>query len=297
MSVPLAFCAVVLIWSTTPLGIQWSNTSLSPEAAIAGRMLLAWLLVAVAGLFVARQPMALKTHWRSYLTGSIGIFPAMFMVYQAAQYVPSGLIAVFFGLSVFVNALLATWILGERAMSKTRYLALMVSLSGLVIVSLGQLRVDVHAAKGVGLLLFAVLCYSLSSVLTKRYGAAVAAVNQMQGSLLFALPGLVIAWLLLDGSIPRQVESRSVFAVLYLVIVATIIGFSLFFYLLQRVSAVSIGLIPLMTPVLAIWIGNVFNDESATSALLVGSGLVVMGLGLFNLTAIRGWMKVRRLAR
>ncbi len=291
MSVPAAYAAVILIWSTTPLAIQWSNTSLTPISAIAARMLLAWLLVAVAGRLIFPRPLAARRHWKSYTAGSLGIFPTMFMVYQAAQYIPSGLIAVFFGLSVFFNAMFAFPILGERALSPLRYLALFLALAGLGVISYGQMAVAGDAWKGILLLLLAVMLYSLSIVLVKRYGDAIDGPSQMQGSILFSLPGLLAAWWLLDGSVPQQLESRSIYAVLYLVVVGTLLGFSLFFYLVQRVSAVSIGLIPLVTPAMAIWFGSALNGESVTFSLLAGSTLTIMGLGLFNQAAIRAWIK------
>lgn len=51
MRVALAYACVVLIWATTPLGINWSNSTLSFAAAVALRMCLAlaicWLALVV----------------------------------------------------------------------------------------------------------------------------------------------------------------------------------------------------------------------------------------------------------
>lgn len=297
MSVPIAYMAIVFIWATTPLAIQWSNTSLTPVAAIGVRMGLAWLLIAAISKLFFHRSLAIGQHWRSYLAGSIGIFPAMLMVYNAAQFLPSALIAVFFAPSVFANALLANWILNERSMTAQRYLAVLVALAGLIVVTQGQLALDIQAWKGILLLLAAVFCYSLSSVLVKYYGARVTAAMQMEGSLLFSLPGLLFTWLLLDGGLTSELEARSTLAVLYLVVIATLLGFFLFYFLLQRVSAVTIGLVPLITPVLAIWIGSVLNGELVTPSLLWGSAMVVLGLALFNLSVLRGWLLGRRFAR
>ena len=48
-----AYCAVLFIWATTPLGIKWSNSSLSFSAAITLRMVLA--LVLCAAILVAQK--------------------------------------------------------------------------------------------------------------------------------------------------------------------------------------------------------------------------------------------------
>ena len=44
MSLAAAYLAVILIWSTTPLGIVWSSESVSPSLALLLRMVIALVL-------------------------------------------------------------------------------------------------------------------------------------------------------------------------------------------------------------------------------------------------------------
>ncbi len=44
MSVPLAYLGVIIIWSTTPLAIKWSNETGSFLFGVTGRMALGALL-------------------------------------------------------------------------------------------------------------------------------------------------------------------------------------------------------------------------------------------------------------
>ena len=53
MSVPAAYLAVVIIWSTTPLGIVWSSETVDPTLALFLRMALAAVL-GLAFVVVAR---------------------------------------------------------------------------------------------------------------------------------------------------------------------------------------------------------------------------------------------------
>ena len=41
MQVSIAYLVVLLIWSTTPLGIVWSSESINPTMAVLLRMLIA----------------------------------------------------------------------------------------------------------------------------------------------------------------------------------------------------------------------------------------------------------------
>ena len=111
MSVPIAYGLTVLIWSTTPLAIVISNESLPPLMAAFLRMGIA----ALAGLVLLRV-MRLPLHWRwpqlrAYLASVVGVFGAMGATYLAAQWIPSGLISVLFGLTTIMTGALGHFFL------------------------------------------------------------------------------------------------------------------------------------------------------------------------------------------
>jgi len=104
LSIVAAYMGVVLIWSTTPLAIVWSDHAAGFVFGVASRMILGALLALVC-VFLMRQ--RLPWHHRArlaYLYGGLGIYGSMMMVYWGAQFVPSGWIALLFGLSPFFSA-------------------------------------------------------------------------------------------------------------------------------------------------------------------------------------------------
>ena len=58
------------------------------------------------------------------------------------------------------------------------------------------------------------------------------AFDQTIGTMTFALPGLLLAWYLLDGQLAVDFSMTSLWSLLYLSIVASLIGFVAFFYVL-----------------------------------------------------------------
>ncbi|HEY9036794.1 MAG TPA: DMT family transporter [Pseudomonadales bacterium] len=282
MSVPAAYAVVIMIWASTPLAVQWSSDSLTPIAAVTARMVLALPL----GLFIARllgkESLSMSRHWRSYAAAALGLFPNMPLVYLAAQYIPSGLIAVLFGLSPFWVAVLSRYFLGEQALGWRHYLALLIAISGLSLIFSERSALGDHAGMGIALMLASTACFSLSSVLIQRYASGASPLNQLNGSLLFALPGLLVSWYCLDGHLPVTISVRSGGAVLYLAVIGSVIGFVAYFYLLLKLRATTVALIPLITPVLALLLGAAINDEPVSVIVWAGSGLIVAGLALFN---------------
>ena len=91
--VRLSYLGVIVIWSTTPLAIQWSGQEVGFLFGVAGRMVIGCVL-ALALVMVLRLPMAWhKQAGQTYLAAGMGIYGAMMCVYWSAQFVPSGWIS------------------------------------------------------------------------------------------------------------------------------------------------------------------------------------------------------------
>lgn len=278
MSVPAAFVGVILIWSTTPLAIQWSSEGAGFLFGVSARM---WLGALVCLALMGALSVPLPRHaaaLRTYLAAGLGIFGAMTCVYWGAQFIPSGLISVLYGLTPMVTGLLAALWLGERAFSPARLFGMLLGLGGLAVI-FGRGLIDHQIAiPGVLAVLASVALHSVSSVWVKRIGAEIPAMAVAGGGLLVAAPLYLAAWLLLDGSLPQALTPRAGAAIVYLGLVGSVVGFVLFYYVLKRMAASRIALITLVTPVLALWLGHVFNGESIDAQVVAGTALILAGL-------------------
>lgn len=285
MAILLAYFTVVLIWATTPLAIQWSSDSLSFIAAAALRMAFALALGLLINLLLRRKLFVTPEIWKVYAAGAIGIFPNMPVVYWSAQFIPSGLVAVIFAMSPFVTGLMTMLLLKQNPFSAKRLVALLLAFSGLVVIFYQELEFNAHAAYGIFGILLSCFLFSFSSVLVKKTSAQLTqtsdAFNQALGALLFSLPGLLLSWWLLDGSIPEFVSSKSWLAVTYLATLGSLLGITLFFYVLANMSATAVSLITLMTPVLALLLGAVLAHESLSMFMLMGVALVLVALLIY----------------
>ena len=296
MAVFLAYVLVVLIWATTPLAIQWSSDSISFIAAALARMMIA-VAFALPIVFALRRQLFPPGAWKVYLAGSIGIFPNMPVVYWAAQFIPSGLVAVIFAMSPFVTGVLSLLILRENPFTLRRVMALVVALSGLLVIFYGQLRIDRDGIYGIGGILLSCLLFSFSSVWMKRLNENTEAFAQMTGSLLFSLPGLMLTWWWLDGQLPHDFSHKTIWAVAYLAIFGSLLGYTLFFFILKRLSASVVSLVTLMTPLLALVLGVWVADERFTLQLPIGVGMVILALVFYvDLGLTRLWRSCLQVA-
>lgn len=290
-SLPLvvSYLVVVLVWSTTPLFVFFSTLAFPPALAGGVRMALAAVLATVVawatGRVLRRDRQALLT----YAAMTPGIFGAMYLTYLAAPRVPSGLISVLFGLSPVVSAACARLLAREPLPSPGRMVAALVALGGLVLVTReGERGVGQADAAGIGLLLVAVLLFSVSGVLVRMLGAGMDALAQTAGGLWLSLPFYALAWVVDGLPVPDRDSAafmRSAAAIAYLALFGSVLGFVCYYQVLSRMPAASASLITVITPVFALGLGAWVNDERLTGTMLAGAAVVVVGVAGFLVPA------------
>ncbi len=283
VSVTTAYLAVVLIWSTTPLGIVWSSESINPTMAVFLRMVIA---VVLGFAIIKTRKIALPWHKKAlklYSFSSLGIFGGMLFSYMAARYLSSGVMSLVFGLSPVMSALLAKKILAENTLTKMRVSAMLIALVGLAIVCADSFALKADSLYGLIFILCAVFFFSLSGVLVKSIHLVIHPMATTVGALTVSLPLFLLSWFILDGTLPiTQWQTRSIWATVYLGIFGSLIGFYAYFYVLQKLTASSVTLITLITPVIALALGAWLNHEAISLKLITGATIVLLGLSLYH---------------
>lgn len=282
MSVRAAYVGIVLIWSTTPLTVKWSGEDVGFLFGVTGRMLigtvLSLLVMRLAGI---RLPMH-KRAQTTYLVSALGIFGGMFFVYWSAQYIPSGFISVIFAVAPITTGLLATVLLKERNFGFRKLLGFALGFGGILTVFYSGLVLGGDTWKGVIGTLFSVIAFSLSGVLIKKYGEELHALAANTGGLVYGSLLFLLLWMMFDGHVPQTMSGRTAGSILYLAVIGTVIGFTLYMYLLQNQSPGSLAMITLVTPVTAIYLGSLLNDEVIGSSVWYGTAMITSGLLLYT---------------
>ncbi|WP_111978369.1 DMT family transporter [Algibacillus agarilyticus] len=282
MSVPAAYIAVVLVWSTTPLGIVWSTEVFHPTFAVFLRMAIAlvigWIVVKLWSIKMPWDRAARKL----YFFSAIGIVGGMLLSYLAAAYISSGLMSLIFGLSPILSGLLAQKILAEPKFSMAQKIALALAVTGLGIVSFDNFNLYQNGWIGIVLVLIAVSLFSLSGVLVKSVQIQINPIASTLGTLSFATPVFGIVWLLSDGQIPTfQIETRGFWAVIYLGVLGSFFAFIAYYYILQKLKASTVALVTLITPAFALYWGSLLNNEAISHSLINGAACIIIGLGIY----------------
>ncbi|HIJ85632.1 MAG TPA: EamA family transporter, partial [Magnetococcales bacterium] len=215
------------------------------------------------------------------LIAGFSVFLSMSCVYWAARFVPSGLISVLFGLGpIFTGILAAVW-LGEP-FTKSKMFGSLLGVGGLMVLFFHGETLGDHFLVGIAVLIVSVILYAAGNIGIKRWNHNISPLWITAGSLWVAFPLFLLSSLLSETPWPTSLGLQSIAAIFYLGLVANVFGFVGFYYLLSRVSAANATLVTLTAPVVALWIGTAFNQEAIHGGLVLGTLLILGGLGVFQ---------------
>ena len=278
MAIKLAYLGVVLVWTTTPLAIKWSSEGISFVMGVTARMSIGAACLLLL-LLITRQAIRFSRPacW-TYLAVSVQLYLSMIITYWAAQFIPSGWMSVIFGLSPFMTAFMAAAILQERSLGWLKLAAYSFGVAGLMVMFMSAMALSEQALIGVAAMLLSTFIHALSAVWVKRIDAQLPAIQQISGGMLLSLPLYWASWYWLDGEIPEQIPQQTLWAVIYLGLIATTFGFALYYYVLKHLPATQVAMINLMTPVLSLWLGYTANQEPVSLKVIIGTGLIMSAL-------------------
>ncbi len=280
-AVPAAYLGVVMLWSTTPLAINWSLPVGGFAFSLFARMVVGLgCAVVLLHLSGAGFPLQRKV-WPAYLVGGMSLFGTLSCVYWGAQFIPSGLISVVFGLSPLVtNVIAAAW-LDERPLTPIKLFGMALALGGLVIIfGRGEDLGGGQALTGLAVMLLAVLINALGLVGMKRVGGSTPPLAITAGVMLVSLPLFGLAWWLGDTRLPSHWPARGVLSILYLGMFGSVAGFALYYYLMKHIATTALAMITVLTPLLALFLGHLLNDEILPPQIWLGAMVICVGLYL-----------------
>lgn len=281
-----AYIAVIIIWSTTPLGIKWSAQDTGALFALSSRM---WIGAVFAYLLLRLLKHPLPWHRQAlqvYISSAISLYAAMLCVYWGAQFIPSGLVSVLFGLTPFSTVLLSPLFFGKQTLGISKLLGMSISFSGLILIFIGDLDWGQGYITGVLAVLLSVTLHTFSALRVKQLACNLSPLSITTGGLLISLPLFALSYLITGEGLP-ELSSRGLFAIIYLGLFGSVLGFISYYHLLAKVSATQVALLTLITPVSALLLGLWLNHEKLGVLLYCGVGLILVGLLLYHLDTKR----------
>ncbi|KXZ19177.1 EamA family transporter [Bacillus atrophaeus] len=279
----LLFCLACLIggttWAVQKAGLQDSL----PFWSAGMRFLIASVLIA-AFLLIRKQFVVTKELVVLAVLNGVMYFSIPFgSVYWASQYLPSGLVSIL-AASISVFALVINRIVKGTPATALQKWGIVLAVIGMTIVFGNQLFIQVNVIEIVAMAV--ILCAMVGSAfitiqVQKRIRSlpvlSFNSISMLSGGLILLISSLLIE----DGT--RTFSSVSLYAVLYLAIVGSVLGFWINIYLLKHwhISKATSHLF--ISPVIALYIGFIFLQEALNLNIYIGTFFVITGVMCINL--------------
>lgn len=292
-SLPFAYGTVVLIWGTTPLGVQWSAQGFSPFLAVLARALLAFVIlliwVRVAKITVPMHAGAYKVYSAAVLGQGI----AMLLIYWSAMYLSSGLVSLIFGFSPLITGFLA-WFWYREKLNAIQTFSVCAAIVGLMVVFSDSLEHSANAwalnnILALAFMLLACLFFCISNLWVRRFdeGLEIHPVALTIASLGFSMP-FYIAAVFFSFIYSEQTLTgvhfswKAIFSTAYLAMLGSVIAPYYYFVVLKKSSANLVALITVITPVIALVLGAWLNEEVVGIQVIAGAALILVSLLLYQ---------------
>jgi drug/metabolite transporter (DMT)-like permease len=279
----LAFAIIYFVWGSTFFAIRVGVSEVPPlllaaiRFLLAGLILFAWV-IARGG----RSPSARE--WRSAFLLGLMIFVFDYgLLFWAEKRVPSGVAAVMLATIPVFMSLSEIALLRTQKMTARLALAFIVGIGGVGVLmshtlSLGGAPVDRLGALA---LIAASVSWSVSSVLTRKLPLPQSKVMSSGAQMLAGGVLLMLAALALGEQ--RNFHAASVrpqawFALGYLIVAGSIIGFTAYTWLIHHESPTKVGTYAYVNPVVAVLIGYFLGDEPLGLRTVLGTLLVLVSV-------------------
>lgn len=278
----LCFTAIYLIWGSTYLAIKHAIDAIPPFLMSGCRFLLASSVLFAIGL-VRRERFPSRAQRRLAMVSGVLLVLANALVGFAEQHISTGRASVIVG-TVPVWIIMFQWAFfkGVRPTAK-QILGIGTALAGILLLTSAPQGAAQSSLIGIGVLLGSVMFWSLGTLIQRQAAVtgnffAFASLQLFCGGLVIALSGLFFERP--DVAIFASLEWGAVLAFLYLVIFGSVVAFSAYVWLSMHVEPAKVSTYALVNPLVAVWLGWLFNDEPVYLTMIFSSVLILSGLYL-----------------
>jgi drug/metabolite transporter (DMT)-like permease len=296
LMVAVAFAIVYVVWGSTYFFIHKALDGFPPFFIGTFRFITAGLLMMAWAIIQGENVFQFKNIRPAIITGLLLLFVGNGVVIWVEQFLPSAMVAIMVSSSPLWFVLLDKPKWNENLTNKSTIIGLLIGFAG-VILLFSERVMSTFTSLNSGRDLFAMLLVIIGSMtwaggsLYSKYtsnqnSAVVNSTWQMLSAGIAFLPASI-----LSGEFNRldlaAVPSDSWFAIIYLIIFGSIIGFSAYVWLLKNQPATKVSTYAYVNPVVAVLLGIFFAGESISAIQIMGLVVILLSVLLINLRQYR----------
>lgn len=287
----IALAITCVVWGTTWVASKVGVSEIPALQMASIRQLLGGLCFVIFFMGYKKLPLPTLKQFRWILVMSVLMFVfANGLSTWSLKYIPTGLSALIGALYPLSVVIIERLFFKTKNMNVLTFIGLFLGLTGVGIVfyesAFNNLSKDFLI--GIGLSVFAMLCWSIGTIFLSRNKASI---NPYYGTGWQMLVSAVILFIMANLTQPTvalaSISLRGWLAVLYLVLFGSIVAFIAFIYSMKVLPAAISSLFAYINPLVAMIVAAFVLDERLTINILWGASVTLIGVYLVNLSIKR----------
>ncbi|HEY0528409.1 MAG TPA: EamA family transporter [Gemmatimonadaceae bacterium] len=281
-----AFASVYTIWGSTYLAIRYADETIPPFLMAGVRFLISGTLLYVWARYRG-APRPTRIHWRNAtIAGGLLLLGGNGAVVWAEQFVPSGLTALIVSILPFWLVIIE-WVRPPRKTPGAAVIiGLIVGFIGIVVLvgpgNLGGGDISYAAAL---VLILGSLSWALGSFFSRDAalpdsGLLTTGMEMLGGGVLLSIAAVATGEL--RSFHVAEVSRASTLGLLYLITFGSLIGFTSYIWLLDKVSPARLGTYAYVNPVVAVLLGWAIAGEKLSFRTGVAAAIVICAVALIT---------------
>jgi len=286
--VVFAYIAVCIFWGSTYLAMRIGVSDSPPLIFASIRFLIAGscmlFFCKIKGLATTKNIIDLKN---ISIVGLLLLLGSNGLIMIAEQWIHSSLVSILVAV-VPINMVVMESVLQKKmVMDKKGVLGLLLGFTGVVLLVVGNLNRDGFEIRGILLVLLASIFWAAGSVYSKKFVTKASMAWNIGVQMLAGGIGLFFVASIRGELNELRFTPSSVFALAYLIIFGSLIGYSSYIYVLQHWPAAKAGTITYINPIIAVILGAIILNERITFVVLVSIVIIFMGVYLVQKARIK----------
>ena len=279
----LAFAIIYFVWGSTFLAIRVGVHEVPPflfaamRFVVAGFVLFAWMMAKGERWPNGRQ-------WGSVLLIALVIFVCDYgLLFWAEQRVASGIAAVMMAMIPVFMALAEIVFLRTQRLTVRLGVALLVGIGGVAVLMSHSIYLGAAAIETTGAIALIVgsLSWAVASVLSRVLPLPESKVlssgaQMLSGGLMLTVVAAALGEF--RNFHPGSVSRGAWFALVYLIVAGSIIGYTAYVWLIHHESPTKVGTYAYVNPVVAVVLGYFLGGEGLGLRTILGSAFVLVSV-------------------
>ena len=204
------------------------------------------------------------------------------LVYWGEQYIASGLASVLFAAYPFVVAIGSHFFLSTEKLNVYKTTGITLGFIGVLIIFWSDVNTGTNNILGMVAILASTIMQGSSLVIVKKVNHSISPTSLSLGGMVVSVGIMFPLAFLFEDLSALRFDTAGIGSILYLGTFGTVITFVVYYWLLKRVEVVYLSLVSFVTPVLAVILGALWLNETLSSRIFVGGGLVLVGILIAN---------------